>query len=123
MIKLLITLIMMFSFGTSTINVEEDTASIRDRISELAETKLDRQSIINAEVDELSEDELKTVITNVNELTEPTEDDLVIKEAVISKLGEMESDEKSEILALGIGVIVLLLICSLVIMRYYDEFD
>lgn len=123
MIKLLSTLIMMFSFGTSTVNVEEDTASIRDRISELAETKLDRQSIINAEVDELSEDELKTVITNVNELTEPTEDDLVIKEAVISKLGEMESDEKSELLALGIGVLVLFLICSLVAMRYYDELD
>ena len=111
--KLLLTLVMMFAFGTSTVNVEEDTASIEDRISELAETKLDRQSIINAEVDELSEDELKTVIANVNELTEPTEDDLAIKEAAISKLEEMESDEKSELLALGIlgiGVLVFLLI-------------
>ena len=105
MIKLLLTLLMMFTFGTSTVNAEEDTTDIEDIISELAETKLDRQSTIKAKVDELSEDELKTVISNVNELTEPTEDNLAIKEAAISKLEEMKSVETSNLLALGAVVL------------------
>ena len=94
MIKLVLTLIVVFTFGTSTVNAEENTTSIEDRISELTVTKSESQSIIKAKVDELSEDELKTVIANINELTEPTEDDLAIKEAAISKLEEMKSVEE-----------------------------
>lgn len=120
MIKVLLTLIMVFTFGTSTVNAEENTTSIEDRISELAETKSDSQSIIKSKVNELSEDELKTVISNINELTEPTEDELVIKEAAISKLEEMKSVEalnplnilKSNLLTIGIGTIVLGLLHS-----------
>ena len=132
-IKLLLTLIMMFTFGASTVNAEEDTTGIKDRISELAETKSDSQSIINSKVDELSEEELKTVIANVNELTEPTEEDLAIKEAAISKLEEMKrveeyvtnadddsieltsdsNDDTLKFLAIGIGVLGLILILSL----------
>ena len=97
MIKLLSALIMMFAFGTSIVNAEEEATDIKDRISELAETKSASQSIINAEVDKLSEDELKTVIANVNDLTEPTEDDLIIKEAAISKLEKMKNVEDSSI--------------------------
>ena len=124
---------MMFTFGASTVNAEEDTMGIKDRISELAETKSDSQSIINAKVDELSEGELKTVIANVNELTEPTEEDLAIKEAAISKLEEMKrveeyvtnadddsieltsdsNDDTLKFLAIGIGVLGLILILSL----------
>ena len=48
MIKLLLAFIMMFAFGTSTVNAEEDATVIKDRISELAETKSASQSIINA---------------------------------------------------------------------------
>ena len=118
MIKLLLTLVMMFAFGTSTVSAEENTASIEDIISELAETKLDRQSTIKAEVDELSEDELKTVIANVNELTEPTEDSLAIKEAAISKLEEMKSVESSNLLAIGIGVIGIILMFSALFMVF-----
>ena len=124
MIKLLLIMIMMFTFGTSTVNAEENTASIEDIISELAETKLDRQSTIKAKVDELSEDELKTVITNVNELTEPSEDNLAIKEAAISKLEEMKSVETSNLLALGAGVLGLISIFSALFMtftRYSDK--
>lgn len=108
MIKLLLTLIMMFTFGTSTVNAEEDTTSIKDRIDELAEIKSDSQSAIKTKIDKLSEGELKTIIANVNELTEPTEDDLVIKEAATNKLEEMKSVEKSNLLAVGIGVGVFL---------------
>ena len=122
MIKLLLALIMMFTFGTSTVNAEDDTASIRDRVSELADTKLDSQSIINAEVDELSEDELKTVIANVNELTEPAEEDLAIKRAAISRLAEMESVEKSNLLAIGIHVLGVILVYSVIVLCiYYDD--
>ena len=110
MIKLLLAFIMMFAFGTSTVNAEEDATVIKDRISELAETKSASQSIINAEVDKLSEDELKTVIANVNELTEPAEEDLVIKEAAISKLEEMENVEELSPLAIGIGFLALVLL-------------
>ena len=110
MIKLLSALIMMFAFGTSTVNAEENATGIKDRVSELADTKLDTQSIINAEVDELSEDELKAVIANVNDLTEPTEDDLVIKEAATNKLEEMKSVETSSLAALGIGTLGVFLI-------------
>lgn len=94
MIKVLLTLIMVFTFGTTTVNAEENTNSIEDRISELTVTKSESQSIIKAKVDELSEDELKTVIANINELTEQTDDDLAIKEAAISKLEEMKSVEE-----------------------------
>ena len=121
MIKLLLTLIMMFTFGTSTVNAEENTISIEDRISELAETKSeDSQSVINAKLDELYEDELKAIIANVNELTEPTEDDLTIKEAAISKLEELKFNH----LALRVGFIGLGLMFSSFIMlftRYSDE--
>ena len=110
MIKLLLALIMMFTFGTSTVNAEDDTAIIRDRVSQLAETSSDRQSIINAEVDELSEDELKTVIANVNELTEPAEEDLAIKKAAINKLEEMKNVEELSPLAIGIGFLALVLL-------------
>lgn len=95
MIKLLLTLLMMFTFGTSTVNAEENTVSIKDRISELAKTESDSQSTINAEVDKLSEDELKAIIANVNELTEPTEEDLAIKEAAINKLEEIKNVEEN----------------------------
>ena len=101
MIKLLLALIMMFALGTSTVNAEKNTASIEDRIDELAETKTASQSTIEAKVDELSEDELKTVIANVNELTEQTGDDLAIKDAAISKLEGMKNNP----LAVGIGVL------------------
>ena len=110
MIKLLLASIMMFAFGTSTVNAEKNTTRIEDRISELADTKSDNQSIINAKVDELSEDELKSVITNVNELTEPNEEDLAIKEAAISKLEEMENVEELSPLAIGIGFLALVLL-------------
>ena len=94
MIKLLLTLLMMFTFGTSFVNAEENTASIKDRISELTEAESDNQSIINAEVNELSEDELKAIIANVDKLTEPTEEDLAIKETATIKLEEIKSFEK-----------------------------
>ena len=95
MIKLLLTLIMMFAFGTSTVNAEENTTSIEDRISELAETKTSSQSTIKTKVGELSENELEKVIENVNELAEQTEDDLAIKEAAISKLEEIKNIEEN----------------------------
>ena len=123
MIKLLLTLIMIFTVGTSTVNAEENTTSIEDMISELAETKSDRHSIINAEVDKLSEDELKTVIANVNELTEPTEDNLAIKEAAISKLEEMKSVETSNLLALGAVVLGLISIFSALFMVLTGHID
>ena len=122
MIKLLLAFIMMFAFGTSTVNAEENTAGIKDRVSELAKTKTDSQSIINAEVDELSEDELKTVIANVNELTEPAEEDLAIKKAAINKLEEMKSVEKPNLLAIGIGVLgVVLLFSGVILTGHSDE--
>lgn len=106
MIKLLLTLIMVFTFGTSTVNAEENTTNIENRISELAEAKPDNLSTINAKVDELSEDELKAIIENVNELKEPTEEDLAIKEAAISKLEEEEvSPLTIVVFALGFGLI------------------
>ena len=108
MIKLLLTLVMMFGFGTSTVNAEENTTSIEDRIDELAETKTASQSTIKAKIDELSEDELKTVIANVNELTEQTGDDLAIKDAAISKLEGMKNNP----VAIGIGVVGLILMFS-----------
>ena len=114
MIKLLLTLIMMFALGTSTVNAEEEATDIKDRISELAETKSASQSIINAEVDKLSEDELKTVIANVNDLTEPTEDDLAIEEAAISKLDEMNNVKELSPLAVGI--------CTGVVLMFYSWF-
>ena len=110
MIKLLLTLIMMFTFGISTVNAEENTTSIEDRIDELAETKTASQSTIKAKIDELSEDELKTVIANVNELAEQTGDDLDIKDAAISKLEEMKEAEVSP-LTLWIGFLGIALIC------------
>ena len=108
MMKLLLALIMMFALGTSTVNAEKNTASIEDRIDELAETKTASQSTIEAKIDELSEDELKTVIANVNELTEQTGDDLAIKDAAISKLEGMKNNP----LAIGIGVVGLVLMFS-----------
>ena len=108
MIKLLLALIMMFALGTSTVNAEKNTASIEDRIDELAETKTASQSTIQAKVDELSEDELKTVIANVNELTEQTGDDLAIKDAAISKLEGMKNNP----VAVVVGVIGLILMFS-----------
>ena len=108
MIKLLLTLVMMFAFGTSTVNAEKNTTSIEDKIDELAETKTASQSTIEAKIDELSEDELKTVIANVNELTEQTGDDLAIKDAAISKLEGMKNNP----VAVGIGVVGLVLMFS-----------
>ena len=115
MIKLLLTLIMMFTFGTSAVNAEENTPSIEDRISELAEVKLDRQSAIKAKVDELSEDELKAIIANVDELTEPTEEDLAIKEASSNKLEEMEREHMTNLALLLLKIGVALLIFSALI--------
>ena len=123
MIKLLLAFIMMFAFGTSTVNAEEDATVIKDRISELAETKSASQSIINAEVDKLSEDELKTVIANVNDLTEPTEDDLAVKEVAISKLEKMKSVETSNLLALGTVVLGLISIFSALFMVLTGHID
>ena len=120
MIKLFLTLIMMFTFGTSTVNAEENTTSIEDRISKLAEANSDSQSAIKDKVDELSWAKLETIIENVNELTEPTEEDLAIKEAAISKLKE----EKLSPINLGIVAIVLGLLFSSLDMltkRYSDE--
>ena len=105
MIKLILTLIMMFTFGASTVNAEENTTSIEDRIIELAEIKSGSQSDIKTKIDELSEDELEKVIANVNELTDPTEDDLDIKEAAISKLDGMKIVETSYLVILGIYVL------------------
>ena len=123
MIKLLLTLIMIFTVGTSTVNAEKNTTSIEDMISELAETESDRQSTIKAKIDELSEDELKTVIANVNKLTEPTEDNLAIKEAAISKLEEMKSVETSNLLALGAVVLGLISIFSALFMVLTGHID
>ena len=128
MMKLLLTLVMMFAFGTSTVNAEEDTTSTEDRISELAEINSVSQSTIKDKVDELSEDELETIIANVDELTEPTEDDLAIKEAAISKLElagveETESVETSDLLPLGIGVVGLILMLSALIMLFMGHRD
>ena len=114
MMKLLLALIMMFALGTSTVNAERNTASIEDRIDELAETKSDSQSTIKAKVDELSEDELKAIIANVNDLTEPTEDDLAIEEAAISKLDEMNNVKELSPLAVGI--------CTGVVLMFYSWF-
>ena len=125
MIKLILTLLMLFIFGTSTVNAEENTVGIEGRISELDETKTASQSAIKTNIDELSEDEIETIISNVDELTEPTEVDLAIKEAAISAIlelagvEEMESVETSNtlitgifILGLGLMLYVLLLSCS-----------
>lgn len=70
--------------------------STEDRISELAETKTASRSTIKTKVDELSEDELKAIIANVDELTEPTEDDLVIKEPAVSAILELAGVEEME---------------------------
>ena len=110
MIKLLLALIMMFAFGTSTVNAEENPTNIEDKISELAKTKSDNESAIKAKIDELSEDELKAVIINVNKLEEKNLDDLTIEEAAISKLREMESVEKSDLVAFGISALGVLLV-------------
>ena len=120
MIKILMTLITMFTFGTSTVNAEENTTSIEDRISELAKTKSDSESTvkIKAKIDELSEDELETVIANVNELTDQTEDDLAIKEAAISKLEGMKIVETSYLVILGIYVLGLILMLSALFMMF-----
>ena len=120
MIKLLLTLLMMFTFGTSIVNAEENTTSIEDRISELVEIKPDRQSSIKAKVDELSEDELEKVIENVNELTEQTEDDLAIKEAAISKLEEMKEERH---LAVGVVIAVLVMLFTPLIMLFTGYTD
>ena len=104
MIKLLL-LVMMFAFGTSTVNAEENTTSIEDKISELAKTRSDNESAIKAKIDELSEDELTAVIVNVNNLEEKNLDDLFIEEAAISKLREIKTVETSDLVAVGIGVI------------------
>ena len=112
MIKLLLALIMMFAFGTSTVNAEENTTSIEDKISELAKTKSDNESVIKAKIDELSEDELKAVIVNVNKLEEKDLDDLAIEEAAISKLDEMNNVEELSPLAVGIGTGVVLMFYS-----------
>ena len=123
MIKLLLALIMMFAFGTSTVNAEENTTSIEDKISELAKTKSDNESAIKAKIDELSEDELKAVIVNVNKLEEKNLDDLFIEEAAISKLREMKTIE-TYYLPLGLGVVGIILMLSALIMTftgYNDE--
>ena len=122
MIKLLL-LVMMFAFGTSTVNAEENTTRTEDRISELAEINSDSQSTIEDKVDELSKDELETIIANVDELTEPTEEDLAIKEAAISKLEEIESVETSNTLTIGIGVVGLILIISALVMLFMGYSD
>ena len=112
MIKLLLTLLMLFTFGTSIVNAEENTTSIEDRISELAEVKLDSKSVIKAKVDELSEDELKAIIENVNELTEPTEEDLAIREAAsIKLLEENPLDIVLGVLAFCFVLLIALLAC------------
>ena len=124
MIKLLLTLIMIFTVGTSTVNAEEDATSIEDKISELAKTKSDNESTIKAKIDELSEDELKAVIVNVNKLEEKNLDDLFIEEAAISKLREMKTVETSDLVALGIGGLGVILLLSAFIMTltgYNDE--
>ena len=120
MIKLLLTLIMMFTFGTSIVNAEVNTTSIEDRISELAEIKPDRQSSIKAKVDELSKDELEKVIENVNELTELTEDDLAIKEAATIKLEEMKEERH---LAVGVVIAVLVILFAPLIMLFTGYTD
>ena len=61
MIKLLLTLIMMFTFGTSAVNAEENTTNIEDRISELAEVKSeDSQSVINAKLELAGVEEMES---------------------------------------------------------------
>ena len=110
MIKLLLTLIMIFTVGTSTVNAEEDATSIEDKISELAKTKSDNESTIKAKIDELSEEELKAVIVNVSKLEEKNLDDLAIKEAAISKLGEMKTVETSDLVAFGTSALGVLLV-------------
>lgn len=123
MIKLLLTLIMLFTFGTSTVNAEENTTNIEDRISELAEVKLDSKSVIKAKVDKLSEDELKAIIANVDELTEPTEDELDIKEAATNKLEEMENVEVSPFTIVVFALGLLLMFSSFIMLftGYIDE--
>lgn len=118
MIKLLLTLIMMFTFGTSVVNAEINAADIKDRISELAEAKSDTQSIINAQVNELSEDELKAIIANVNELAEPAEEDLIIKEAANNKLQEMKSIDELSPLTIGLGILGFGLMFSAFVMLF-----
>ena len=109
---------MVFTFGTTTVNAEENTTSIEDRIIELAEIKSGSQSDIKTKIDELSEDELETVISNVNELTDQTEDDLAIKEAAISKLEGMKIVETSYLVILGIYVLGLILMLSALFMMF-----
>ena len=118
MIKLLLALLMVFTFGASTVNAEENTTSIEDRIIELAEIKSGSQSDIKAKIDELSEDELEKVIANVNELTDQTEDDLAIKEAAISKLEVMKIVETTSLVVLGIYVLGLILMLSALFMMF-----
>ena len=129
MMKLLLTLVMMFAFGTSTVSAEESGNRTEDRINELAEINSDSQSTIKDKVDELSEDELETIIANVDELTEPTEEDLAIKEAAVSAILELagveetESVETSDYLPIGIGVLGLILMFSALIMLFMGYRD
>ena len=120
MTKLLLTLILMFTFGTSLVSAEENTTNIDDRISELSETKPDSKSAIKDKVDELSEDELKAIIENVNELTEPTEEDLAIREAASIKLLE----ENPLDIVLGVLAFCFVLLIALLACYYWqcDEF-
>ena len=120
MIKLILTLIMLFTFGTSTVSAEENTTNIDDRISELSEVKLDSRTSIIARIDKLSKAELKAIIENVNELTEPTEDDLAIKEAATIKLEEMKEERH---LTVGVAIEVLVMIFTPLIMLFTGYTD
>ena len=114
MIKLLLTLIMVFTFGPSFVSAEENTTNIDDRISELAEAKPNSELAIKARIDELSEDELKAIIENVDELTDPTEEDLAIKETAINKLKEEELSPVIiglSVLGFGFVLLIALLAC------------
>ena len=114
MIKLLLTLIMVFTFGISTVNAEENTTNIDDRISELTEAKPNSELAIKARIDKLSEDELKAIIENVDELTDPTEEDLAIKETAINKLKEEELSPVIiglSVLGFGFVLLIALLAC------------
>ena len=123
MIKLILTLIMVFTFGTTTVNAEENTTSIEDRISELSEVNLDRRESIIARIDELSEDELKAIIANVDEMKEPTEDDLDIKEAATNKLEEMENVEVSTftIVVFALGLVLIFSSLNMLLTGYTGE--
>lgn len=90
MLKLILAILFFMITSATPISAEENTSGVIERIGELAEVKTDTQLAIEANINKLSEEELKKIVVNVNELTEQSEEDLVIKEAAIHRLDKLD---------------------------------